>query len=169
MKAKILDSHTSFFMDDQEYDQLVYNRDCLIKERDAIAKTGSSEYVEYLGIMIEKATSNIDGYLPYKPAGSKPELSIFQGLDITYQVIDKEIVQVYTIIDNDKGKLGKEIGRIKKALSDDDYKIIKCYEASLLGKSLPYDLLSLHLERQAARDRVNELEAVIGGMASTNI
>ncbi|MEG1554662.1 MAG: hypothetical protein RR363_06535, partial [Rikenellaceae bacterium] len=62
-------------------------------------------------------------------------------------------------------KVKKEIAVQKEFLSGSDYKISKCYEASLLGESLPYDLVALHSERQAARDRVNELEAIIGRMA----
>lgn len=39
-----------------------------------------------------------------------------------------------------------------------DYKIIKCYEASLLGKELPYDMEALHLERQNIRNEINRIK-----------
>ncbi len=39
-----------------------------------------------------------------------------------------------------------------------DWKIIKCYEAALLGLEMPYDVTELHEKRQKARDRINELE-----------
>jgi hypothetical protein len=32
---------------------------------------------------------------------------------------------------------------------------------SLLGEQMPYDVQVLHTERQAARDRINELESII--------
>ena len=48
---------------------------------------------------------------------------------------------------------------LKQALSDSDYKITKCYEANLLGEKLPYDMATLHTEREAQRAKINELEA----------
>ncbi len=54
-----------------------------------------------------------------------------------------------------------EIQVLKDSLSESDYKITKCYEAFLIGSELPYDVESLHKERQAQRDRINELEATI--------
>lgn len=55
-------------------------------------------------------------------------------------------------------KVRSEIRELKGRLSEGDYKIVKCYEASLLGNPLPYDISKLHTERQAQRDRINELE-----------
>jgi len=51
-----------------------------------------------------------------------------------------------------------EIVELKKQLTETDYKIIKCYEYQLAGLELPYDIQTLHAERQALRDRINELE-----------
>lgn len=59
----------------------------------------------------------------------------------------------------DVQKVRAEIQALKDSLSASDYKIAKCYEASLLGYDLPYDVSALHTERQAQRDRINELEA----------
>lgn len=39
-----------------------------------------------------------------------------------------------------------------------DWKIIKCYEAKLMNKEEPYNLVELMEKRQAARDRINELQ-----------
>ena len=39
-----------------------------------------------------------------------------------------------------------------------DYKIIKCYEASLIGKEAPYDAKTLIAERQKVRDQINALQ-----------
>ena len=51
-----------------------------------------------------------------------------------------------------------EIEQLKARLAETDYMVIKCAEASLLGHDMPYDVASLHAERQAWRDRINELE-----------
>ena len=52
----------------------------------------------------------------------------------------------------------EQIAALKAALAATDYKIIKCSEAQLAGEELPYDIAALHSERQALRDRINELE-----------
>ena len=52
----------------------------------------------------------------------------------------------------------KEIGQLKSRLEETDYKIVKCSEYQLAGIELPYDIIALHTERQAIRNRINELE-----------
>lgn len=47
---------------------------------------------------------------------------------------------------------------LKKQLTATDYKVIKCHEYALCGLALPYDIEALHAERQALRDKINELE-----------
>lgn len=54
-----------------------------------------------------------------------------------------------------------EIERLKTELSETDYKTIKCSEYQLAGQELPYDVADLHTERQALRDRINELESTL--------
>ena len=60
------------------------------------------------------------------------------------------------IIDN-----SAQIAELKAQLSSTDYKIIKCSEAQLVGEELPYDIVALHEERQALRDKINELEGSV--------
>lgn len=52
----------------------------------------------------------------------------------------------------------RKVEELKQSLTDSDYKVIKCYEASLAGEPLPYDFGELREERQAIRQRINELE-----------
>ena len=40
-----------------------------------------------------------------------------------------------------------------------DWKVIKCYEARMQGLPDPYDFDELMVNRQAARDRLNEIQA----------
>lgn len=54
-----------------------------------------------------------------------------------------------------------EVRLQKTLLSESDYKVIKCMEAYLCGEELPYDIMSLHEERDAQRARINELEGDI--------
>lgn len=52
----------------------------------------------------------------------------------------------------------QEIEAIKAQLAESDYKVVKLAEALAIGADMPYNALALHQERQALRDRINELE-----------
>ena len=54
-----------------------------------------------------------------------------------------------------------DIESLKSELQDSDYKVIKCAEAMFVGAEMPYDVASLHKERQALRDKINELEKAL--------
>jgi DNA-binding protein YbaB len=64
--------------------------------------------------------------------------------------------------DMKRQELTKQISELEKKLSDSheygDWKIIKCYEASLKKEELPYDLDKLMEQRQSVRDEINELQ-----------
>ena len=55
----------------------------------------------------------------------------------------------------------EEIERLKSELQESDYKVIKCAEAMAVGAEMPYNMESLHKERQALRDKINELESEV--------
>ena len=61
----------------------------------------------------------------------------------------------------DKKEVENKIRELKKRLSAGDYKIIKCYEASLLKEILPYDIENLHKNRDELRKNINELEKLL--------
>ena len=54
-----------------------------------------------------------------------------------------------------------EIERLKSELQESDYKVIKCAEAMAVGAEMPYNVTELHNERQALRDKINELESEV--------
>ena len=54
-----------------------------------------------------------------------------------------------------------DIESLKSELQESDYKVIKCAEAMTIGAEMPYDVASLHKERQALRDKINELEKAL--------
>ena len=64
-------------------------------------------------------------------------------------------------VQTEKEKTQQEIWELKEKLSETDYKILKCSEASLLGQELPYDLNSVVSERDGWRAQINELEEKI--------
>ena len=54
-----------------------------------------------------------------------------------------------------------DIESLKSELQESDYKVIKCAEAICLNGELPYNMTELHKERQALRDKINELESEV--------
>jgi len=49
--------------------------------------------------------------------------------------------------------------RLSSSASDiGDWKVIKCYEASLQSKPMPYDIDDLMQKRQMMRNRINEIQ-----------
>ena len=64
-------------------------------------------------------------------------------------------------IDEQQANIQMEIERLKSELQESDYKVIKCAEAICLNEELPYNMTALHNERQALRDKINELESEV--------
>lgn len=70
----------------------------------------------------------------------------------------------------DTNSVKKQISKLKSSLTSNDseigdYRITKCYEASLLSKELPYDVADLYKKRQYVRDEINRLEGLISSNA----
>ena len=74
---------------------------------------------------------------------------------------DESQIAVNEQVVDDNGLLLSEIERLKSELQESDYKVIKCAEAMAVGAEMPYDMESLHKERQALRDKINELESEV--------
>ena len=96
------------------------------------------------------------GYLPYEEEDkpTTPEGVIPYNYSPQYVEQDNKIIRQWQAYPN-----YEEIEKLKEKLTESDYKVIKCYEVSLVGGTLPYDSAALHEERQAIRDEINRLEA----------
>ena len=79
---------------------------------------------------------------------------------VKMQADEAQIADNEQVVD-DNGLLLSEIERIKSELQESDYKVIKCAEAICLNAELPYNMTALHKERQALRDKINELESEV--------
>ena len=82
------------------------------------------------------------------------------------RAVVKMIADEAQIVDNeqvvdDNGLRLSEIECLKSELQESDYKVIKCAEALTIGAEMPYDVASLHKDRQALRDKINELESEV--------
>lgn len=82
---------------------------------------------------------------------------IFNGESWEYKEQEKK-PEDEPYVPTEKEKTQQEILRLKAKLSETDYKVLKCTEASLRGQELPYDLDSVVSERDGWRAQINELE-----------
>ena len=80
---------------------------------------------------------------------------------VTMNAEEAKIAVNEQVVD-DNGLLLSEIERLKSELQESDYKVIKCAEAMAVGAEMPYNVTELHKERQALRDKINELESEVG-------
>ena len=69
--------------------------------------------------------------------------------------VDKEMER--SRIDGHIRELIAELSAPNSAIGD--WKVVKCYEAQLQNKPLPYDLEKLMSDRQKVRDQINELQS----------
>lgn len=60
-----------------------------------------------------------------------------------------------------RSEITQQIAALKDNLNASDYQIIKCNEYALNNLEMPYDVAALHEERQALRDKINELEKTL--------
>lgn len=61
----------------------------------------------------------------------------------------------------DLGGIKSKIRALKDELESGDYKVIKCYEASLVGEKAPYNIKDIHRDREILRDSINNLESLL--------
>ena len=59
---------------------------------------------------------------------------------------------------NEESQARWRIAELEEQLRSNDYKVIKCFEASAVGGEMPYDIAALHTEREQARSEINELQ-----------
>lgn len=76
-----------------------------------------------------------------------------------YYYLNNEIT--YLNIEQNK----RRINELKLELLNTDYKVIKCYEANLIGEEMPYDLEALVAQRKAWREEINTLEFELSMLA----
>lgn len=96
-----------------------------------------------------------DGFLEFTPK-EEPKLKEGEKMVLKYQRKSGKVHQVWETA-TDRKFYDKKIEELKKSLSESDYKIVRCYEASLLKNPMPYDLNKLTNDRQTLRDEINKL------------
>lgn len=64
-------------------------------------------------------------------------------------------------MDERREQLERETVVLECQLRASDYEVIKAYEYSVCGIKAPYDMDAVHKERQAKRDRINEIQKIL--------
>ncbi len=135
----------------------------LVPEIEKIYSEIENDFVEINISVEEQLTSYIDeGWLPVEP------------LDVLKLNSDKDYTKIkivpYLNMDRisfryeeyfDEKSVKNKIDKLKLELGDSDYKVIKCWESTLLKKSLPYEMEEVNSERQTIRDQINKLEELL--------
>jgi hypothetical protein len=133
-----------------------------IVEKKVFVKTENGEYVERI-VTIDEQIGQYEqkGWKPVEePNFTDIHFEEFETIvDIPFDAGDKIKFNYEKKLD--KTKIDYKILELKQQLADSDYKIVKCYEASMLSNDLPYDIETLHTERQAIRDEINRLEDLL--------
>ena len=133
-----------------------------IVEKKVFVKTENGEYCERI-VTIDEQIGQYDqkGWKPVEePNFTDIHCEEFETIvNIPFDAGDK--IKFNCEKKLDKTKIDYKISELKQQLADSDYKIVKCYEATIIGDELPYDIETLHEERQAIRDEINRLESML--------
>lgn len=123
-------------------------------------QTETSE-IETRTVSVEEQIKQLSS--EYKPVDAVDEsLMVCDDDNYTIRLVpydngDKISYRYEKVVNN--YKLNADIEALKAELAETDYQVIKCYEASLVGEELPYDMKMLHTSRNAIRARINEIQA----------
>lgn len=119
----------------------IYLLDCPIQLGSKITELRNAGFLDFIG-------------------SDQPQVEIGKCAISHYDLKEGKVYQSWSIIE-DAAYYQALVAEKKASLDASDYKIIKCYEATLAGEPLPYDFEALRTERQALRDEINRLENFI--------
>ena len=152
----------------------------------------SEESPHVIRITGDNLTVNTDGFRLYLDADCKYPLdngeyaaytTLYREGDGWYELSDDG--SVYTepvapvqpeLTEEEKAELARQqqisqltaqIDDLKTQIAASDYKVIKTYEYTLLGEQTEYDMETVHAERQALRDQINDLETQLADLTAT--
>ena len=83
---------------------------------------------------------------------------IEDGLEREATEEELKMIEEHENVEKELMQKNEELADLERILSESDYKIIKSYENSLIGKELEYDIEQLHIERHNMRDKINEVK-----------
>lgn len=131
----------------------------------AIFKNNSvGKYLNYKNVDMLTEEEKLDlineGWKEVEDVNFIDEIPEYHEINYIISVKDDNFYGIYSL--NKKTiEINNKIKELKEVLSSSDYKINKNLEAQMAGIEYPYDPKKLHEERQALRDKINELEELL--------
>lgn len=108
------------------------------------------------------SVAEIKTFKEFVPSTFNGELGEFDSSKPYYIEEGEAVLQKWEVIKNDPAKIASKISSLKSELESSDFKVMKCYEATIAkSDSMPYDPDELVLSRQEKRDEINRLEALL--------
>ena len=83
---------------------------------------------------------------------------LYNGSEEEMRALGYEPYVPQPYVEPQESVIQRQINDLENSFTD-DYKIIKCYEAQLMNRPMPYDYAALIAERDAKRAQINELQA----------
>lgn len=124
-----------------------------------ILNTNKSEFIHTVPHIALCITPENSYYLIEKYCGYGEEVSSIPEFENVIKNDIDGIVEYASCLSNDK--IEHEIIKADNALRESDFKIIKSYEYSLVGKEVPYNIVELHEQRQPLREKIDALRSQI--------
>lgn len=103
----------------------------------------------------------LSGYKEFVSTKYEGELGEFDFIEPYYIEEGDKVIRKWEVVRNDTLKISAKVSKLKKELEDSDYKILKCYEASMTQSPMPYNLEELVAERESKRAEINRLEELL--------
>lgn len=178
-KAKIISKHSIKVIDyDMELSRInsVY-QDSLLEEgvgdnviNPILKKKESDRTIEELMLIIKRKNIEdqkkeelnlLSEYKDFDKEEQPSNLGEFDSAVPYYVEIDGVVIRKWEVVCDDSVKIASKISKLKTELESTDYKVIKCYEASLTSGEMPYDIEQLVSDRQEMRNEINQLEGLL--------
>lgn len=113
----------------------------------------------------DQRTEQLDILATFKefvPSNFNGELGEYDSPKPYYIEEGDSVLQKWEVITNDPAKIASKISVLKSELDDSDYKVMKCYEATIAkSDEMPYNPDELIESRQATRNEIDRLEALL--------
>lgn len=178
-KAKIISKHSIKVIDyDMELSRInsIY-QDSLLEEgvgddviNPILKKKESDRTIEELMLIIKRKNiedqkkEELNLLSEYKDFDKEEQPSDLGEFDLAvpyYVEIDGVVIRKWEVVCDDSVKIASKISKLKNELESTDYKVIKCYEASMTQSPMPYNLEELVAERESKRAEINRLEELL--------
>ncbi len=113
--------------------------------------------VEVIDIATLGKQKSLDRFFDFVES-EPPEVGGLDSLVPYYELRGNVVHQLWEIETDSPALITERINALKAELAATDYQVLKCYEATLIGTPLPYNLTALTTARATLRTQINTLQ-----------